>query len=61
MSPERRRHPVLGVLAYLLVPGERRARAAGHFRRAGMEVVRGVAAFVRPEPERSGEMRRQKI
>lgn len=41
----RRRPSLLGVAAYLLVPGERRVRAAGHFRRAGFEVLRGVGAL----------------
>ena len=49
MSPEpRRRYPLLGLAAYLLVPGERRVRALGHFRRAGIEVLRGVGSFVTP-------------
>jgi len=37
------------VVAYVLVPGERRRRAAGHFRRAGFEVLRGVRELARPE------------
>jgi hypothetical protein len=45
----RRRYPLLGLVAYVLVPGERRVRAARHLRRAGVEVVRGVAALVTPE------------
>jgi hypothetical protein len=44
-----RRYPLLGLAAYLLVPGERRVRALRHFRRAGVEVVRGAAALVTPE------------
>ena len=36
-SPEPRRYPLLGLVAYALVPGERRVRAARHFRRAGVE------------------------
>ena len=49
-SPEpKRRYPLLGVAAYLLVPGERRVRAARHFSRAGVEVVRGIGALVTPE------------
>ena len=48
-SPEPRRYPLLGLVAYALVPGERRVRAARHFRRAGVEVLRGVGAFVPPE------------
>jgi hypothetical protein len=53
-SPEPRRYPLLGLVAYALVPGERRVRAARHFRRAGVEVLRGVGAFVTPE-RRPGE------
>ena len=47
-SPEPRRYPLLGLVAYALVPGERRVRAARHFRRAGVEVLRGVGALVTP-------------
>lgn len=64
MAPERRRrHPVLGVVAYVLVPGERRTRAAGHFRRAGVEALRGFAALARPArgDERRTETGRQRI
>ena len=46
---EPRRYALLGLVAYALVPGERRARAATHFRRAGLEVLKGVGAFVIPE------------
>jgi hypothetical protein len=51
-----RRRSLLGVVAYVLVPGERRRRAAGHFRRAGFEVLRGVGELARPEkpPEEAG-------
>ncbi len=45
----RRRYPLLGLAAYLLVPGERRVRATSHFSRAGVEVLRGVGALVTPE------------
>jgi hypothetical protein len=49
-SPEtKRRHPLLGLAAYLLVPGERRVRAMRHFRRAGIEAMRGLGALVTPE------------
>jgi len=56
-EPETRREPLpprgrslLGVVAYVLVPGERRRRrAAGHFLRAGVEVLRGTRALTRPE------------
>ena len=53
-SREPKRYPLLGLVAYALVPGERRVRAARHFRRAGVEVLRGVGAFVTPERS-SGE------
>ncbi len=46
---ESRRYPLLGLVAYALVPGERRARAATHFRRAGFEVLKGVGVLVVPE------------
>ena len=46
---ERRRGTLLGVIAYVLVPGERRVRAAGHFRKAGFETLKGVGALVMPE------------
>ena len=47
--PRGRRPTLLGVVAYVLVPGERRRRAAGHFRRAGFEAMRGVRELARPE------------
>lgn len=55
MADERRgrRVPLLGFLAYVLVPGERRRRATGHFRRAGFEVLRGVGELARPEGRRT--------
>ena len=62
-SPEpKRRYPLLGVAAYLLVPGERRVRALRHFRRAGVEVLRGAGSLVMPEkgPEREAS-RRERI
>jgi hypothetical protein len=49
MSKERRKGSLLGVLAYALVPGQRRVRAAAHFRKAGFEVLKGVGALMRPE------------
>ena len=49
----RRRRSLLGV-AYVLVPGERRRRAAGHFRRAGFEVLRGARELARPEGAETG-------
>jgi hypothetical protein len=48
-SPEPKRYPLLGLVAYVLVPGERRVRAVRHFRRAGIEALRGVGALVMPE------------
>jgi hypothetical protein len=59
----RKRYPLLGLVAYVLVPGERRVRAARHLRRAGVEVVRGVAALVTPErpPEGEASGRREHI
>ncbi len=47
----------------MLVPGERRRRAAGHFRRAGFEVLRGVGELARPErsPEAGETTRRERI
>ena len=59
--PERKRYPLLGLVAYALVPGERRVRAARHFRRAGIEGLKGVGALVvpenRPEEEPPGRER----
>ena len=52
-----RRAPILGVLAYVLVPGERRKRATGHFRRAGLEALRGVGELARPDGRRPGAER----
>ena len=59
----RRRGSLLGVVAYVLVPGERRRAAATHFRRAGFEALKGARALVRPEeaPENEPATRRQKI
>ena len=64
MSEERRRRgSLLGVIAYVLVPGERRVRAAQHFRRAGFETLKGVGTLLRPEkpPDASGAERRERI
>jgi hypothetical protein len=47
-EPRGGRRSLLGVLAYALVPGERRKRAAGHFRRAGFEVLLGARELARP-------------
>jgi len=53
---------MLGVVAYVLVPGERRRRAAGHFRRAGLEVLRGTRELARPERHpKEGLERRERI
>ena len=41
----RRRSSLLGVIAYVLVPGERRMRAARHFRKAGLETLKGVRSW----------------
>ena len=49
----RRRSSLLGVIAYVLVPGERRVRAARHFRKAGFETLKGVGELVRPEKSRA--------
>jgi hypothetical protein len=61
-SPEpKKRYPLLGLAAYLLVPGERRVRAARHFSRAGIEVLRGIGSLVtpqrKPDEESSGRER----
>ena len=64
MAEEKRsKGTLLGVIAYVLVPGERRVRAAGHFRKAGFETLRGVGELVRPEkpPEASGAECRERI
>ena len=47
----------------MLVPGERRRRAAGHFRRAGFEVLRGLREFAVPQRPPDGEEtgRRERI
>ncbi len=49
--PDRRNEKgnLLGVIAYLAVPGERRRKAGSHFRKAGFEALKGVAALARPE------------
>lgn len=57
-----RRGSVLGVVAYVLVPGERRRRAGGHFQRAGVELLRGVGELGRLERrEAEGPTRRERI
>lgn len=55
MAPERRgKGGLLGVIAYVAVPGERRKKAAVHFRRAGFEALKGVAALASPESKDGG-------
>ncbi len=57
-----RRGSLLGVVAYVLVPGERRRRAGGHFQRAGVEVLRGMGELGRLERrEVDGPTRRERI
>jgi hypothetical protein len=60
---KQRKGTLLGVIAYVLVPGERRVRAAGHFRKAGFETLKGVGALVRPEKSQapSGPVSRERI
>ena len=60
---KRRRGTLLGVIAYVLVPGERRVRAAVHFRKAGFETLKGVAELMRPEKPQasSGPAGRERI
>jgi hypothetical protein len=61
-SREPRRYPLLGLVAYALVPGERRARAASHFRRAGVEVLKGIGSLAIPQRNPEGEgSRRERI
>ena len=64
MSEDRdRTGSLLGVVAYVLVPGERRVQAAGHFRKAGFEALKGVGTLLRPErsPESSSAEHRERI
>ena len=60
---KRRKGTLLGVIAYVLVPGDRRVLAARHFRKAGFEALKGVGELVRPEKsqETSGPASRQRI
>ncbi len=60
---KQRKGSLLGVIAYVLVPGERRVRAAGHFRKAGFETLKGVGALVRPKKSQapSGPASRESI
>ena len=64
MAEERQRKgSLLGVVAYVLVPGERRTRAARHFRKAGFETLKGFGELVRPEKSQatSGPASRERI
>ncbi len=60
---ERRKGSLLGLVAYVLVPGERRVRAARHFRKAGFETLKGFGELVRPEgqPDSPGSADRERI
>ena len=48
MARDRGRRSMLGTVAYILVPGERRKKAAGHFSRAAIEAAKGVRALSPP-------------
>ena len=64
MSEERQRKgSLLGVMAYVLVPGERRVRAASHFRKAGLETLMGFGELVRPggQPNSTESSGRERI
>jgi hypothetical protein len=64
MPEERQRKgSLLGVVAYVLVPGERRTRAARHFRKAGFETLKGFGELVRPDkqPDSMGPANRERI
>jgi hypothetical protein len=64
MAEERQsRGSLLGVVAYVLVPGERRVKAARHFRKAGFETLKGFGELVRPErqPDSPGPADRERI
>jgi hypothetical protein len=58
-----RKGSLLGVVAYVLVPGERRVRAARHFRKAGFETLKGFGVLVRPErqPDSPASSGRERI
>lgn len=53
-DPLRTKSPLLAATAYLLVPGERRKKAAGHFRKAGFEALKGVNALAKLERPQEG-------
>jgi hypothetical protein len=59
----KRRGSLLGVVAYVLVPGERRVRAAKHFRKAGFEALKGLGELARPgeKPGTAGPPSRERI
>lgn len=64
MAEERQRKgSLLGVVAYVLVPGERRTRAARHFRKAGFETIKGFGELVKPERQQdsTGPANRERI
>jgi len=64
MAEERQRKgSLLGVFAYVLVPGERRMRAARHFRKAGFETLKGFGELVRLEgqSDSTGPANRERI
>jgi len=64
MAEERQRKgSLLGVVAYVLVPGERRVRAVRHFRKAGFETLKGFGELVRPgrQPDTPGPAERERI
>ena len=62
MAFERRgKGGLLGVIAYVAVPGEGRRQAAVHFRRAGFEALKGVAALARPGAGGQEEPPRERI
>ena len=64
MAEERQRKgSLLGVVAYVLVPGERRTRAARHFRKAGFETLKGFGELVKPGEHKvvSGSANRERI
>jgi hypothetical protein len=63
VDEKRREGSLLGVVAYVLVPGERRVRAARHFRNAGFETLKGFGELVMPgrQPDSSAPADRERI
>jgi hypothetical protein len=63
VEERQRKGSLLGVVAYVLVPGERRVRAARHFRKAGFETLKGFGELVRPgrQPDTPGPAERERI